>query len=156
MKKYLVADDCIERFLCKSMNIRDQFGKHILFQASELGNIMMKESIDFGFLCDSISKIKELATVGLENAEKTVDANSFREIDYKLYELLDFLNKPVEEDRDFLKMQEETKEFFRDLHEKRLKGDFGEHPTTDLNFEEMADKLNSMLYEVQGKDIPGE
>lgn len=32
MKKYLVADDCIERFLCKSMNIRDQFGKHILYE----------------------------------------------------------------------------------------------------------------------------
>ena len=69
-----------KRFLCKTQNVKDAHGKHILLGVTELAGYMMNESIDFDILCDGLYKLKELAESGIKTAEKKIDSDLFENI----------------------------------------------------------------------------
>ena len=58
---YLVSEDCIEKVLCKTMNMTDELGKHLLIQVNDLAKEMIKESVDVDGLMRGIREIKDLA-----------------------------------------------------------------------------------------------
>ena len=74
---YLVSEDCIEKVLCKTMNMTDELRKHLLIQVNDIAKEMIKESVDVDGLMRGLKEIKDLA--GMDSNPSVINIGSLME-----------------------------------------------------------------------------